>query len=81
MQAAMPEHSMIAFRLPPEIEAHMDAHGRRTGQDAREDARDAILDYLEDRADVQIAERRLADLKAGKSDSVPISELLARYAL
>ena len=48
---------------------------------AREDARDAILDYLEDRADVQIAERRLADLKAGKSDSVPISELLARYAL
>ncbi|WP_036267014.1 CopG family transcriptional regulator [Methylobacterium sp. 10] len=72
---------MIAFRLPPEIEAHLDTQGRRTGQSARDDARDAILDYLEDRADLLIAERRLADLKAGKSDSVPLSELLTRYAL
>lgn len=72
---------MIAFRLPPEIQAHMDAQGRRTGRGAREDARDAILDHLEDRADVHIAERRLADLKAGKSDSVPLSQLLARYVL
>lgn len=72
---------MLAIRLPPEIEARLDALAKRTGRSKSYYARAAILDHLDDLEDVYLAERRLEDLRAGRSDVVPMAELMQRHGL
>jgi RHH-type transcriptional regulator, rel operon repressor / antitoxin RelB len=50
---------MLALRLPPEIEARLDALARRTGRSKSEYAREAILRHIEDIEDDHLARRRL----------------------
>lgn len=42
---------------------------------------DAISDYVADLEDGRIVEERLRALRDGKSDTVPLETLLARYGL
>lgn len=72
---------MIALRLPPEIEDRLEALAKRTGRSADDHARDAILEHLENLEDLELAERRLEALRRGESDTVSLSELLARYGM
>mgnify|MGYP003700673717 CR=1 FL=1 len=72
---------MLALRLPAEIEARLDALAKRTGRSKSFYAREAILAHLDDLEDVYLAEQRLSDLAAGRSDTVPLSELTERHGL
>lgn len=72
---------MLAIRLPPEIEARLEALARRTGRSKSYYARAAILDHLDDLEDLYLAERRLEDLRAGRSDAVALAELMQRHGL
>lgn len=72
---------MLGIRLPKEIEQRLDALAERTGRTKTYYARVAILEYLEDMEDAYLAETRLADLKAGKSHTVPLEEVMKRYGL
>jgi RHH-type rel operon transcriptional repressor/antitoxin RelB len=72
---------MLALRLPPDIENRLDALSRRTGRSKSYYAREAILEYLDDLEDIYLAEQRLADLRAGRSDAVPLSEVMKRHGL
>lgn len=72
---------MLAIRLPPEIEARLEALARRTGRSKSYYARAAILDHLDDLEDLYLAERRLEDLRAGRSDAVAMAELMQRHGL
>ncbi len=47
---------MLALRLPPEIEARLDALAKRTGRTKSYYAREAILEHLEDIEDAYIAD-------------------------
>jgi RHH-type rel operon transcriptional repressor/antitoxin RelB len=72
---------MLALRLPAEIEARLDALAKRTGRSKSFYAREAILAHLDDLEDIYLAEQRLSDLAAGRSDTVPLAELIERHGL
>ena len=49
---------MLALRLPPEIEARLDALAKKTGRSKSYYAREAILRLIEDIEDTYLARRR-----------------------
>ena len=72
---------VLALRLPPEIEERLEALAKATGRTKSFYVREAILEHLDDLEDVYLAERRLEDVRAGRSETVPLSELMKRYGL
>jgi RHH-type rel operon transcriptional repressor/antitoxin RelB len=52
-------YSMLALRLPPELEARLDALAKRTGRTKSYYAREAIIEHIEDLEDYYLAEERL----------------------
>lgn len=72
---------MLAIRLPPEVEARLDALAKATGRTKTFYAREAILEYLDDLEDLYLAEQRLIDLRAGKTKAIPLEEVIKRYGL
>jgi len=43
--------------------------------------REAILEHLDDLEDVYLAEKRLEDLRAGRSHTVPLEEVMKDYGV
>lgn len=72
---------MLALQLPPEIEARLDALAKATGRTKSDCARKAIIDQLEDMEDIYLAEREIEDIRAGRSDTVPLSDVMCEYGL
>lgn len=72
---------MLAIRLPADIEARLEALAQATGRTKTFYAREAILEYLDDMEDLYLAEQRLRDIQSGKTDSVPLQEVMKRYGL
>ena len=56
---------MLALRLPPQIEARPDALAERTGRSKSFYASGAILRQRDDLEDIDLAEKRLEDLRGG----------------
>ncbi len=72
---------MLAIRLPAEIEKRLDALAKSTGRTKSYYARQAILEHIEDLEDYYEAEKRLADIKAGRSSTVSLEEIMKRYGM
>ena len=72
---------MLALRLPPEIEERLDALAKLTGRTKSYYAREAISAHLDNLEDIYLSEQRLADIHAGRSDSSPLSDVMAQYGL
>lgn len=72
---------MLALRLPPEIEARLDALAKRTGRSKSFYARQAILEHLDDIEDVYLAEKRLEELRQNEGETVPLIDLMKRYGV
>jgi len=72
---------MLAIRLPPEIEARLEALAKKTGRTKTFYVREAILEHLADLEDIYLAEKRVAALRAGKSGTVALDALLKRYGV
>ena len=72
---------MFALRLPPEIEDRLETLAQRTGRSKSYYAREAILEHLGDLEDIYLAGQRLADLRAGRSDTVPLADVMKQYGL
>ena len=72
---------MLALRLSPEIEARLGELARRTGRTKSFYAREAILRHLDELEDLYLAESRLDDLRNGRSESIPLSDLLRRHGV
>ena len=58
---------MLSIRLPTDIEDRLDRLAKATGRTKVFYARQAIVEHLGDLEDLYLAERRLDDLRAGKS--------------
>lgn len=56
-----------SVRLPEDAEKRLDALARETGRSKAFYIREAILEHLDDMEDVFLAEKRLEDLRAGRS--------------
>lgn len=72
---------MLAIRLPVEVETRLDALAKATGRTKTFYAREAILEHLEDLEDLYLAEQRLIDIRAGKTQTTPLEEVMTRYGL
>jgi RHH-type transcriptional regulator, rel operon repressor / antitoxin RelB len=72
---------LLAIRLPVEVENRLDSLAKATGRTKTFYVREAILKHLNDLEDLYLAEQRLIDLKAGKSQAVPMDEVMRRYGL
>ncbi|WP_226826933.1 type II toxin-antitoxin system RelB family antitoxin [Igneacidithiobacillus copahuensis] len=71
--------NMLAIRLPAEVETRLEALAQATGRTKTFYAREAILEHLDDLEDLYLAEQRLIDIRAGKTQTVPLEEVMKRY--
>ena len=67
---------MLAIRLPPEIEARLEALAKATGRSKTYYAREAIEEHLADLEDIYLAEKRLENLRAGRTRTIPLKGVL-----
>ena len=72
---------MLAIRLPAEVETRLEALAQATGRTKTFYAREAILEHLDDLEDLYLAEQRLIDIRAGKTQTVPLEEVVKRYGV
>jgi RHH-type transcriptional regulator, rel operon repressor / antitoxin RelB len=72
---------MLAIRLPEEIEKRLEALAKATGRSKTFYICEAILEHLDDLEDLYLAEQRLIDIRAGKSKTIPLEDIVSRYGL
>ena len=72
---------MLAIRLPAEIEDRLDALAKATGRTKTFYAREAILEYIDDLEDVYLAEKRLEDIRAGRTKTIPLEKIMKRHGM
>jgi RHH-type rel operon transcriptional repressor/antitoxin RelB len=72
---------MLAIRLPVEIEKRLDALAKETGRTKSFYVREAILEHLDDLEDIYLAEKELADIRAGRGTSVSLEDMMKRYGM
>lgn len=66
---------MLAVRLPEAIESRLDHLAKITGRSKSYYVREAILAHIEDLEDVYLAEKRLEDLREGRSWAESLAEV------
>ena len=66
---------MLAIRLPADIEHRLEALAEATGRTKTFYAREAIVEHMDDLEDIYLAERRLEDLRAGRSRAFTLEEV------
>jgi len=71
----------ISIRLPQDIESRLDELARLTGRSKTFYMREAILEHLDDLEDRYLAEKRLEDIHAGKSKTVPLEDVMKRHGV
>lgn len=72
---------MLAIRLPAEIEDRLDALAKATGRTKTFYAREAILEYIDDLEDVYLAEKRLEDIRAGRTKTISLEKIMKRHGM
>ena len=71
----------VALRLPDEVAQRLQRLADRTGRSKTFYMIEAIREHLEDLEDLYLAEQRLIEIQAGRSQSVPLEEVMASYGL
>jgi RHH-type transcriptional regulator, rel operon repressor / antitoxin RelB len=69
--------AMLALRLPPEIEARLEAMAKKTGRTKSFYAREAIIAHLEDLEDIYLAEERI---RTDTGERYTLEEVFAELA-
>jgi len=72
---------MLALRLPDDIEQRLERLAKATGRTKSFYAREAILEHLDDLEDLYLAEQRLLDIRSGRTQTVPLEDVMKRYGL
>jgi RHH-type transcriptional regulator, rel operon repressor / antitoxin RelB len=72
---------VLAIRLPEEMETRLACLARDTGRTKTFYAREAIMRHIEDLEDLYIAEARLVEYRAGRSQSHSLEEVERRLGL
>lgn len=72
---------MLAIRLPPEIESRLEKLAAATGRTKTYYAREAIMEHLDDLEDIYLADQRLADIRAGRTQPIPLEDVMKAYGL
>jgi RHH-type rel operon transcriptional repressor/antitoxin RelB len=70
-----------SIRLDPAIEQRLDKLAQLTGRTKAYYLRELVTDGLDDLEDIYIAEQRLVDIKAGRTQAVSLEAVMNRYGL
>ena len=70
-----------SIRLPQDVEKRLEALSILTGRKKSFYIKEAILEHLDDLEDIYLAEKRLDDLQAGRSQATPLKDIMKRYGL
>ncbi len=73
--------SAISLRIPEDIANRLHNLAEKTGRSKTFYMLEAIREHLDDMEDLYLAEQRLVDLRAGKSDIVSLEDLMERHGL
>ena len=71
----------VALRLPDEVSQRLQRLADLTGRSKTFYMIEAIKEHLDDLEDLYLAEQRLIDIRGGKSETVPLEEVMKRYGL
>ena len=71
----------VALRLPDEISQRLKRLADRTGRSRTFYMVEAIQEHLDDLEDLYLAEQRLIDIRAGKSQTVSLEDVMQRYGV
>jgi len=71
----------LSIRLPSDVEGRLKSLATRTGRTKSFYITEAITEHLEDLEDLYLAEQRLTDIRAGRTQPVPLTEVMKQYGL
>lgn len=71
----------LSIRLPNDVETRLQNLAALTGRSKTFYVTEAIIEHLDDLEDLYLAEQRLIDIRAGKSQTVPLEEVMKRYGM
>jgi RHH-type rel operon transcriptional repressor/antitoxin RelB len=71
----------ISLRLPGDIEERLDRLAALTGRSKTYYATEAICEHLDDLEDLYVAEQRMIDIRAGRTETLSLDEVAAAYGL
>jgi RHH-type rel operon transcriptional repressor/antitoxin RelB len=72
---------MLAVRLPPEIEARLNALAKATGRSKSDYVREAVIEHLGDLEDFYLAETVMERIRRGEERTSSLDEVEARLGL
>ena len=71
----------ISIRLPSDVENRLKRLAALTGRSKTFYVTEAICEHLDDLEDLYLAERELDDIRAGRSTTVPLADVMKRYGM
>lgn len=71
----------LSIRLPGDVETRLKNLAAQTGRTKSYYITEAICEHLDDLEDLYLAEQRLRDIRDGKTNTVPLEELMKHYGL
>ena len=72
---------MLDVRLPENVEERLERLAKRTGRTKAYYVRQAVIEHLQDLEDIEVADKRLENLRSGKTRTVPLSQLLKKHGV
>jgi RHH-type transcriptional regulator, rel operon repressor / antitoxin RelB len=70
-----------SIRLPYEIEDRLEKLATKTGRSKSFYVREAVIEHLGDIEDIYLAEKRLEDILAGHTSTIPLQKVMKRYGI
>ncbi len=71
----------VSLRLPDEITQRLENLASITGRSKTFYMVEAICEHLDDLEDLYLAEQRLIEIRAGRSKTIPLEEVMKRYGM
>ena len=71
----------VSLRLPDEVSQRLERLAELTGRSKIDYMLEAISEHLDDLEDLYLAEQRLIDHRAGKTQAVALEDVMKRYGL
>lgn len=71
----------VSLRLPDDVSERLQKLAERTGRSKTRLMLEAIGEHLDDIEDLHIAEQRLRSVRAGRTGTVSLDEVMKRYGL
>ena len=71
----------ISIQLSSDVETRLDQLANLTGRSKTFYVQEAILEYLDDLEDLYLAEHELEEIRAGRTKTTPLAEVMKRYGM